>query len=89
MLTIFNKHQELQTKENSPSSSVSLIGWRGFILGKELLQGSDGSRFSSIIFIPVHMEDFLARNGKHATDDAFLQSVEWIQTREMKGKLDI
>jgi hypothetical protein len=79
-LTIFNRHHDLKIKGNSPSSSISFIGWRGFILGKELLQGSDGSRFSSVIFIPVHMEDFLARNGKHATDDAFLHSVEWNQT---------
>lgn len=37
-----------------------------------LLQGCDGGTFTPIIWIPVHMQDFLPVHGHDPREDAFL-----------------
>jgi hypothetical protein len=42
-------------------------------LGEHVLQRVDGSGLAAVILVPVHVEDLLPGNGKHATDDTFLK----------------
>ena len=65
-------HQKLWNEVDIPvpAAAVGFLVWgRLTELGEELLQRRDGGRLAAVVFVPVHVQDFLPGDGQHPRQD--------------------
>ncbi len=65
-------HDEFGDQIDVPVSAAAVrlvrVGRPKFF--KELVERRERRRLATVVFVPVHVQDFLAGNGKHAGEDA-------------------
>ena len=65
-------HQKLWNEVDIPVPAAAvglLVRGRLTELGEELLQRGDGGRLAPVVFVPVHVQDFLPGDGEHPGQD--------------------